>query len=224
MTTRRGPPGRPTNWRNMFSDGPALPAAAQDMTVEVRDGDGIPVMQARVMAVNGGEALARASSAHPDTRWVFLRELDREEVDQVIRHQEGTEQHDTAAFPAPPGPAPAGTAQPPQAGPWPRPLRPRSRPGSTSDAAAGQGRPGDSRGRGACGRRRAGGLGVLAGDGRGPGGGGRRALPGARCRRSARRDPARARLRRPRPVEGEARRDRGDDRVRDAVPQPAPSP
>ena len=109
----------------MFSDGPALPAAAQHMTVEVRDGDGIPVMQARVMARNTGEALARASSAHPDTRWVFLRELDREEIDQVIRHQEGTEQHGVAggpaACPAPPGPAPAGAAQPPQAS---RPVAP----------------------------------------------------------------------------------------------------
>ena len=112
----------------MFSDGPALPAAAQDMTVEVRDSDGIPVMQARVMAVNGGEALARASSAHPDTRWVFLRELDREEIDQVIRHQEGAEQHGTAgcpaAGPAPPDPAPAGTAQPPQASPPAAPAAP----------------------------------------------------------------------------------------------------
>jgi hypothetical protein len=109
----------------MFSDGPPLPAAAQDMTVEVRDSDGIPVMQARVMALNGGEALARASSAHPDTRWVFLRELDREEIDQVIGHQEGTAQHGTAggpaARPAPPDPAPAGTAESPQAG---RPVAP----------------------------------------------------------------------------------------------------
>ena len=67
----------------MFSTGPGLPAAAEDMTVEVRDSRGIPYIQARVMAQNAGEALAMVSTAHPDTQWVFLRELGRDEIQQI---------------------------------------------------------------------------------------------------------------------------------------------
>jgi hypothetical protein len=73
----------------MTSIGPPLPAQAEDMTVEVRGSSGIPYMQARVIALNVGEALAKASSAHPDTEWVFLRELDHDEIAQIIHDQPG---------------------------------------------------------------------------------------------------------------------------------------
>jgi hypothetical protein len=76
------------------------------MTVEVRDSKGIPYMQARVPALNAGEALAKASTAHPDTRWVFLRELGRDEITQIVRDHSDAEQNDAADDPARPAALP----------------------------------------------------------------------------------------------------------------------
>jgi hypothetical protein len=74
----------------MISVSPPLLAEAEDMTVEVRDSRGIPYIQARVTALNAGDALAKASSAHPDTEWVFLRELSRDEIAQITHDHPGT--------------------------------------------------------------------------------------------------------------------------------------
>jgi len=88
------------------TDTPSEPPA-DDMTVEVRDSRGIPYIQARVIAPNAGEALAKVSSADPDVEWVFLRELSRQEIGQLDQ-----------PCPAPAGPAgdlalhAAGTAAP----------------------------------------------------------------------------------------------------------------
>jgi hypothetical protein len=85
----------------MSSDTPAPLAAAEEMaeemTVEIRDSKGIPWVQARVTAANAGEALDKASSAHPETTWLFLREMDRHELAQIIRDQAIPAQHDTAS-------------------------------------------------------------------------------------------------------------------------------
>jgi hypothetical protein len=112
----------------MLSTGPALPAAAEDMTVEVRDSRGIPYMMARVMALNAGEALAKASSAHPDTEWVFLRELSRDEIAQLAQDNPYTAPDgaagNPAACPAPAGHPPARTAEPSGTGALPCQLAP----------------------------------------------------------------------------------------------------
>lgn len=80
----------------MISVGPPLAAEAEDMTVEVRDSRGIPFVQARVIARNAGEALAKVSSADPDIEWVFLRELSRDEIGQITRDQLETARNDPA--------------------------------------------------------------------------------------------------------------------------------
>ena len=62
------------------------------------------------MALNVGEALDKASNAHPDTEWVFLRELSRDEITQITGDHPGTQQLGTVGDPA--RPAPAGPACP----------------------------------------------------------------------------------------------------------------
>jgi hypothetical protein len=107
-----------------LSTGPALPAEAEDMTVEVRDSSGIPYIQARVTAANADEALAKASSAHPDTEWVFLRELTRDEIAQIPHARPGTADDPAAKGPASARPSPASTAQPSGTGALPSQLEP----------------------------------------------------------------------------------------------------
>jgi len=85
---------------------PPLPPAPEDMTIEIRDSSGIPWVQARVTARDAGEALAKASSAHPDTQWLFLREMTTDEIAQLIRDQ---------ASPAHPGTATTGGTEAAQA-------------------------------------------------------------------------------------------------------------
>jgi hypothetical protein len=81
----------------MTSTAPPPLAEAEDMTVEVRDSRGIPYFQARVSALNAGEALAKASAAHPDIEWVFLREMTRDEIAQIANDQPGTAHNDPAS-------------------------------------------------------------------------------------------------------------------------------
>lgn len=107
-----------------MSTGPALPAEAEEITVEVRDSSGIPYIQARVTAASAGEALAKVSSAHPDTQWVFLRELTRDEITQMAPSRAVTAGDPAGEGPASAVPSPACTAWPSGTGALPNQLEP----------------------------------------------------------------------------------------------------
>jgi hypothetical protein len=57
------------------STDPDETASLEDFTIEIRDSRGIPCVQARLMAPNMAQALAKAAANDDSTEWVFLQEL-----------------------------------------------------------------------------------------------------------------------------------------------------
>jgi hypothetical protein len=76
-----------------------METAKEIYTIEIRDGRGIPCVQARVDAENPIEALILAPQAGDPVEWVFLREVSYGELDSMLGYPTDSENDTLQARP-----------------------------------------------------------------------------------------------------------------------------